>query len=76
MPGWPDGKIDMNMAPYHCKRDELSVQGRCVLWHSRVLIPSQCRQEVLHELHNEESRTLLSLVPSQGQGDGRNCSEV
>ena len=29
--GWSDGKIDMNMAPYHCRRDELTVQGGCVL---------------------------------------------
>ena len=29
--GWPDGKIDTNMAPYHCRRDELRVQGGCVL---------------------------------------------
>ena len=37
--GWPDGKIDMNMAPYHCRRDELRVQGGCVLWSARVVIP-------------------------------------
>ena len=31
MRGWPDGKIDINMAPYHCGRDELGVQDGCVL---------------------------------------------
>ena len=50
MRGWPDGKIDRNMAPYNCRRNELSVQGGCVLWGARVVIPPQCRQEVLHEL--------------------------
>ena len=49
--GWPDGKIDMNMTPYHCRRDELCVQGCCVLLDARVVIPSQYRQEVLHEMH-------------------------
>ena len=49
--GWPDDKIDMNMAPYHCRRDELSVQGGCVLRGAKVVIPPQSRQEVLHELH-------------------------
>ena len=51
MRGCPGGNIDMNMAPYHCRRDESSVQGGCVLWGARVVIPPQCRQEVLHELH-------------------------
>ena len=51
MRGWPDGNINMNRAPYHCRRDGLSVQGGCVLWDARVVIPPQCRLEVLHELH-------------------------
>ena len=46
--GWPVGKIDMTMVPYYCRRDELSVQGGCVLWNARVVISPQCRKEVLH----------------------------
>ena len=42
----------MNMAPYHYRRDELSVQGGRVLWGARVVIPPQGPQEVLHELHH------------------------
>ena len=41
----------MNMAQYHRRRDELSVLGGCVLWGAKVVIPPQCRQELLHELH-------------------------
>ena len=41
----------MNMAQYDRRRDELIVLGGCVLWGARVVIPSQCRQEALHELH-------------------------
>ena len=41
MHGWYDGNIDMNMAPYHCRRDEFSVQGSCVFWCTRVVIPPQ-----------------------------------
>ena len=71
MRGWRDGKIDRNLAPYNCRRNELSVQDGCVLWGARVVIPPHCRQEVLHELRlahpgisrmNKESRTQLCLV--------------
>jgi len=48
MRAWPDGNIDMKMAPYHCRRDELSVQNRCVVWGARA---PHCRQGVLEELH-------------------------
>ena len=48
---WPVGEDDAEFAPYKCQRDELSVQEGCVLWGARVVIPPQCRQEVMQELH-------------------------
>ena len=51
MRGWPAGENDAQFAPYKCRRDELSVQDRCVLWGARVITPPQCRQEVMQQLH-------------------------
>ena len=74
MRGCPDGMFDMYVAPYVCRRDELSVQCGCVLWGARE-ISLQCRQYMLYEVRlahpgisgmNKESRTQLCLVANHG----------
>ncbi len=56
--GWPDKadfkKLDEDVAhiqPYFSRRDELSLQGECILWGSRVVVPPPGRNRVLEELH-------------------------
>ena len=51
MRGWPDGENSVELSAYTCRRDEMSVQDGCVLWGARVVIPQQCRQAVMQELH-------------------------
>jgi len=48
--GWVDTK-DPNMWPYQCRKEEMSVQDRCLLRGSRVIIPPQGRGRVLEDLH-------------------------
>ncbi len=41
-----------SLKPYWTRKDELSIQGGCILWGSRVLIPDKLRGRVLQELHD------------------------
>lgn len=60
--GWPASGVPLSpdFGPYKCRESELSSQGGCVLWGSRVVIPPQGRAAVLRLLHSGhcgESRT-------------------
>lgn len=48
--GWP-GIVDPTLVPFKSKRDELSTQQGCVLWGTRVVVPSLLQEKVLQELH-------------------------
>ena len=56
--GWPDEKIVMNMAPCHCRRDEFSVQGGCVVvkiacsrtWQSKVHISLKLFDDIYYKI--------------------------
>ena len=37
--------------PYSRRRTELSVEGDCLMWGTRVIVPGKCREKVLAELH-------------------------
>jgi len=37
--------------PFRARQNELSVEGGCLLWGSRVIVPHRLRQQVLEELH-------------------------
>ena len=50
--GWPSTVRDAELQPYYCRRDELSVDAGCVLWGSRLIVPSQGREEVMNVLHD------------------------
>ena len=39
------------LKPYFTRKDEISIQDGCLLWGSRVIVPSRGRQRVLDELH-------------------------
>ena len=52
--GWPTSlpEGDQSLLPYFRKKSELTTEGGCVLWGSRVVIPSRDRQSLLDELHS------------------------
>ena len=48
--GWPDTFPD-SLKPFSYHRNELTTEGDCLLWGTRVVIPSKLRDAVLKELH-------------------------
>lgn len=52
--GWPN-HTDKELQVFFAKRDELSTEQGCLLWGSRVLVPSAYHQAMLDELHSEHS---------------------
>ena len=50
--GWPSACPDPDkLAPFFKKRTKLSIYEGCLLWGTRVIIPTSCRDAVLTELH-------------------------
>ena len=50
--GWPSVCAEQDqLAPFFDKKTELSVHEGCLLWGSRVVVPTPCREVVLLELH-------------------------
>ena len=47
MSGWPKRCPDGTLKPYHNRRNELSCEQDCVLWGTRVIIPSFFRAKML-----------------------------
>ena len=50
--GWPS-HISQNLSTFVAKKEELTVEGGCVLWGTRVVIPTKWREKLLQELHHE-----------------------
>ena len=59
--GWPerDQKLEMDndLAPYFQRRWELSVEGGCVLWGCRVVVPKKGHTRALEMLHKSHPGT-------------------
>ena len=51
--GWPNKNPSSDLQSFWSRRDELSLQGGCILWGIRVVIPSQFRSILLGQLHLE-----------------------
>ena len=50
--GWPESpEADQELSPYVKRRFELGVEGGCLLWGCRVVVPSQGRKRALQMLH-------------------------
>ena len=47
---WPF-PIPDELAPYHRKKEELTLQDGCILWGKRVIIPQKLQSRLLDELH-------------------------
>ena len=48
--GWP-AKISDAMKQFWTRRDETTIEGDCLLWGLRVLVPKKLQVQVLEELH-------------------------
>ena len=42
---------DTGLTPFVRRREELSSQDGCILWGSRVIVPSRLKPRLLEELH-------------------------
>ena len=49
--GWPMNANDVEIATYFRRRNELTSEQGCLLWGSRVVIPTPGRERILEELH-------------------------
>ncbi|XP_031570808.1 uncharacterized protein K02A2.6-like [Actinia tenebrosa] len=56
--GWPSKCDDDKLQPYFSRKTELTVEQGCVLWGSRVVIPSTLRPTLLLDLHSEHTGTV------------------
>ena len=48
--GWPSS-VDQSLTPFACRKDELTIEGGCILWDVRVVIPERWREKLLTQLH-------------------------
>lgn len=53
--GWPAKMTDNKFKPYFNRCNELNVHQNCVLWGSRVVIPTVLQKHILLLLHNGHS---------------------
>ncbi|KAI7790217.1 hypothetical protein IRJ41_003016 [Triplophysa rosa] len=51
MEGWPT-EVPENLKLFFAKREELSVEQGCVLWGTRVIVPSKLWKSVMYEIHS------------------------
>ncbi|XP_033126304.1 uncharacterized protein K02A2.6-like [Anneissia japonica] len=51
--GWPNHVKDKEIQPFFIRRNELSVDKRCILWELRVVIPGKFRSTLLNDLHEQ-----------------------
>ena len=50
--GWPSTVRDV-FKPYYHRRNELTVEEDCLLWGTRIIIPSALRSSILEDLHRD-----------------------
>ena len=48
--GWP-AEVPNELCPFWRRREEIVVEGDCILWGTRVIVPEKLRQQILSELH-------------------------
>ena len=64
--GWlsQKGKYPSNLTEYQNYRDELSILDVLILEAIRIIVPNQCREELLEKLHFSIDRTKLRAMDS------------
>ena len=53
--GWPTA-VDESLLVYFNRRHDISVEGGCLLWGIRVIVPEKLQKRVLDELHKDHLR--------------------
>ena len=65
--GWPArARTESDLQPYFQRRDELSTEGGCLLWGSRVVIPPRGRERALKLLHEAHPRIARMKALARG----------
>ena len=64
--GWPHHCQDVQLHPYLSRKAELTIEGGCVLWGNRVIVPPQGRAQVIAELH--EAHPGISRMKALARG--------
>ena len=49
--GWADEIKDERIRPFANRRQEISTEGGCLLWSSRIIVPERARKKLMEELH-------------------------
>ncbi|XP_063379466.1 uncharacterized protein K02A2.6-like [Cydia fagiglandana] len=49
--GWPKTGVVADLLPYYRRREELNIEGGCLIWGSRVVVPAALQAAVLAEVH-------------------------
>ena len=49
--GWHTVVREPELDPFYSRRDELSLEGGCLLWGARIVIPQRLRKLLMDELH-------------------------
>ena len=52
--GWPNTVPD-ELRPFWTRRTELTAEGDCLMWGTRVIIPSKLQSLVMEELHQSHA---------------------
>ena len=50
--GWPS-TVHHQLKPYFNRKTELTIEGKCLMWGIRVVIPQKYQKEILNELHKD-----------------------
>ncbi|XP_026731607.1 uncharacterized protein K02A2.6-like [Trichoplusia ni] len=50
--GWPHFCNDDDLKPFFIRRNELYIEGGCIMWGYRMIIPQSLRQIILKQLHS------------------------
>ena len=50
--GWPT-TVPPDLKPFSDRRHELTVEGNCLLWGARVVVPTKLQQRILADLHRD-----------------------
>ena len=53
--GWPN-QVDEELKPYNTRQAEIGIEGGCLMWGIRVIIPESLQPQVLKSLHESHPR--------------------
>ncbi|UYV80368.1 K02A2.6-like [Cordylochernes scorpioides] len=63
--GWPE-KVTDHLRPYFQRKLELTVDGECLVWGMRVVVPPSLRIKILnclHETHSDSHSKWIEAIP-------------